>query len=916
MNVPSLRTHHDLADPTQLHKRAGSPLGVMGLQRVVGVWLALCLAAVAASGCSSSDPASQTPVKEGCEADSECPPDTPFCSEGACYECRGSLDCAPGERCTAGACVAGPPCGAGCASGVCNTLENRCVECLATEDCSGGEVCRDQHCVPHCDSTADCNGVGVCDTVVGACVGCQRPTDCPSGRFCQDERCEPQVCTPSESKCEGNAVRHCDGTGSGWVDPIACGDGQTCVEDVGHAYCEVQRCVPGEVTCDLERVVKCRGDGLALEVAEDCVANAQACSAGECTPVTCTPGETFCLGSEYRSCRSDGSSSDLIQTCTSDQHCNDKAGCVLNVCSPGESTCVGNTLHVCDSDGSGYDGGTSCGSNAECINGVCETHACTPDAYFCDGGNVQRCNVDGLSWNLAESCEPGGSCANGESTCRPPLSQSCPPNEWYCGGAYLYKCDANGHNYSESQRCKYGEYCIGNACVPVNCTPGSNFCRDGNAYQCSADGMSDIVFDVCTPQEYCSTIYNHCMAKECVPGATSCAGNYARTCNALGSGYVQVSCSNTGQVCVDGACKTVACTPLSKRCQDSSTAEACSSDGERWDPKACAGDEHCYAGNCVGDYCVKGQIGCNGTIRATCRADGSGWEAGGVDCGAAGQTCFMGECHDAVCTPDTVFCDNGDIYQCNNSGTAARFYSTCSGDYHCGLGMYGAECLLNACAQGLPACDGARATTCNEDGSDYLPGGTLCPAYCAGGSCTNEYFREDFESSLSRWTPLNPDVQATLVSTTSAASSAQSLQLTRQGSTSGPAMEISFGELKPSAISWWASVGVANASSATIQFFGESRSEPVITHGFFTAGSAVHYSSSLLYGTMNYLADTWYHFEIRDLDWVNRRFSYYVDGMQRSAAVGMSQGFGIARIVLECGNAQTTCRFDQIEFTP
>ncbi len=917
MRSPSTNANQDLADPFRRGLTAGSPPGVNARTRRSGLraLLGLALSALLWGGCSSSDPTvDPNSQQQGCDADADCPAATPFCNAGACFECRGNLDCTANEQCAAGACGDGPPCGAGCGEGVCNAQADQCVECLGSDDCDGKAVCRDQHCMPRCDSSADCD-IGVCDTLVGACVACLGPSDCPSGQYCQDQRCEPQACAPNESRCEGNAVRHCNATGSAWAAPIACGENQTCVEESGHAYCDVQRCTPGEVSCDQERVVKCSNDGLKLEVAEDCPASGEACEAGACVPVTCTPGETFCLGNEFRSCRLDGSSSDLIQSCTSDQHCDDSASCLLNVCSPGESTCVGNTLHVCESDGSAYDGGTPCGANAECVSGVCETHACTPDAYFCDGGNVQRCSPDGLSWNLADYCEPGGSCVDGDAACHPSPHYFCTPNEWECAGTLRRKCNATGNGYTDQVYCPSGQECVGADCRPVVCSPNHMFCKDGNSYQCNTDGSEYVIRRVCAENEYCSTNWGDCRSDVCTANTTSCSGNYQRTCNAEGSAYANVYCPGTGQICLNDQCQTVACTPLSSRCADALDAEVCRSDGSGWDPSACGDGRHCSQGKCVFDSCAKGEVQCNGTSIATCKADGSGFESGGVDCAAAGQTCVFGECRDMACTPGSLFCQAEDIYQCDPTGRVAQIVTTC--DFpgaHCEDGQ--SVCVPNVCAPGEPSCDGDRATTCNANGSGYAPSGVVCPVTCAGGSCATSLFSEDFEGAFASWSQTNNDVMASQ-GATGADSSAHSLVLTRTGAATGEALGATFPTAKPSSISWWARVGASSTDYSSIQFIGQAGTNPLIRHGFFAIGSGVRHQWGGLDGSSSYLADTWYHFELRNIDWTTWRFDYFVDGTLRATNVHMDRSdYGISSITLDCGPGQTTCAFDQIELTP
>ncbi|MEZ4370951.1 MAG: hypothetical protein R3B07_08995 [Polyangiaceae bacterium] len=535
------------------------------------------------------------------------------------------------------------------------------------------------------------------------------------------------------------------------------------------------------------------------------------------------------------------------------------------------------------------------------------------DAYFCDGGNVQRCALNGLTWNLADYCKPGESCVDGEPNCRPPTTQYCVPNEWSCYSNLLRKCNATGTGFSQTQSCGSGYVCTNAMCVPVVCSPGTTYC-DGNAARaCSADGQSSVLLDVCSPDENCS--FGSCRAKTCTPGHTVCNGNYQVTCSADGGGYnSQTYCPSSGKVCLDGYCQTVFCTPLQRLCADSSTAQVCRADGSAWDSEPCGNGRHCISGKCVDNPCTAGAVGCSGNVVSTCKADGTGWQPSGPDCAATGQTCIVGECRDLVCTPGTAFCQEGDVYDCPN-GNGARLYNRCDKDLHCKDGYYGVDCYFDVCPQGMATCDGNRATTCKSDGSGYEPGGTTCAQYCVAGACSTSYFQEAFDTTLAQWTSTNPDVQASLVNVTTAESSALSLLLTRTGTTTGAALETSFAEHRPSAISWWAQVGTASTDAATIRF-DDTASTALVTQGFFANGSGLK-NGTTLSGAAPYLADTWYHLELRNIDWLDRTFDYYVDGSLRATQIRMPSGkYGIGSISLDCSGTQTTCRFDQIEFTP
>lgn len=89
-----------------------------------------------------------------------------------------------------------------------------------------------------------------------------------------------------------------------------------------------------------------------------------------------------------------------------------------------------------------------------------------------------------------------------------------------------------------------------------------------------------------------------------------------------------------------------------------------------------------------------------------------------------------------------------------------------------------------------------------------------------------------------------------------------------------------------------------------------------MTQGFFANGSGLK-NGTTLSGAAPYLADTWYHLELRNIDWLSRTFDYYVDGSLRATQIRLPSGkYGIGSIALDCGGGHTSCRFDQIEFTP
>jgi len=58
--------------------------------------------------------------------------------------------------------------------------------------------------------------------------------------------------------------------------------------------------------------------------------------------------------------------------------------------------------------------------------------------------------------------------------------------------------------------------------------------------------------------------------------------------------------------------------------------------------------------------CEPNEALCDGAIATTCKADGSGFAAGGIKCSSQ-QTCQMGVCQEHECTPGRDACNDGKV---------------------------------------------------------------------------------------------------------------------------------------------------------------------------------------------------------------------------------------------------------------
>ncbi len=186
-----------------------------------------------------------------------------------------------GNDCTSDDCANGVPVntpeapGVLCAGGVCDGTGD-CVECLVGSDCAPGEACKNGLCVaPTCmdgakngsETDVDCGGAA-CDPC-GAGGDCVLDGDCVS-LVCNGGTCTPPACgdgvkQAGEACDDGNTLNcdgcrgNCSGTETGCGDGYVCGaeqcdDGNVLSGDGCTAQCTAEGCGDGVVqageTCD------------------------------------------------------------------------------------------------------------------------------------------------------------------------------------------------------------------------------------------------------------------------------------------------------------------------------------------------------------------------------------------------------------------------------------------------------------------------------------------------------------------------------------------------------------------------------------------------------------------------------------------------------------------------------------------
>jgi hypothetical protein len=438
-------------------------------------------------------------------------------------------------------------------------------------------------------------------------------------------------------------------------------------------------------------------------------------------------------------------------------------------------------------------------------------------------------------------------------------------------------------------------------CVGTNDCPMTHKCVDGackikcmSDTQCTSMGLlCDLTRGVCSqcvgandcrPEQYCAS--GTCAADICTAGTSSCENNAVVTCRSDGSGFGSpLSCGS--QVCVPSgttaACKDRLCTPAVVSC------------------------------NPLGEQVIK------------CAADGlSGTVVS--DCAAMNQVCVAAQCVAGVCPPGKRFCMGQDVRQCSVKGDTSTPVQTCLASQFCEAAT--GSCKTKVCTASQPACNGRISTTCNADGSGYMPGGNDCsPKYCSAGNCVDYLFHEDFEDGdLVGWTNGTGTYTRTVTSMpgTAGAGTNYSLYLAKNGGVSGNydgVYQLFGSALTPSSVSWWVRIpssplyyagNLALFSSATA-----STTYQLFRAYFYSASIYVVDGSGTL-AQKAYSYNIWYHLEMRNISWLNRTYDLYIDNvLVKSGALLGGSGYSISRIDLyDYYPNYDFAYFDQIDFLP
>jgi len=404
------------------------------------------------------------------------------------------------------------------------------------------------------------------------------------------------------------------------------------------------------------------------------------------------------------------------------------------------------------------------------------------------------------------------------------------------------------------------------------CTPMGMLCDTGRGYCVDCVTSND-----CAPAAYCSD--GACLGDVCTQGASTCQSDtIVAHCKSDGSGFdTPVTCAS-GQVCAGTAgassCQTLTCTPAVTYCDpQSDKILVCAADG----------------------------------LSSTTKSD----------CAASGQVCVAGACVAPVCPKGMRFCQGRDLRQCSATGNSSTLVQTCPSTQYCDAPSMMCKAVL--CTPGQLGCNGNVVATCNADGSGFVAGGTACdPNLCSAAACITVFLNETFEDgSYARWAlgPGNFTVSAAATPGANGTLHALTLTFNAVGSATTGLSYTFAAPVQPRTVSYWVKSASTGSGQAYTRFVNGT--DVLFYSNFVSDRLYATYGTGGAFSAVTAAADTWYHVELRNIDWAARTFDFYVEG----AAVATTRPFSgsstsIGAIQLYNAAPETASYWDEIEVVP
>jgi hypothetical protein len=641
-----------------------------------------------------------------CVADNQC--FTTHCSDGFCcdFACDGSCDaCAASLGASQnGSCTVVAKGGAGVAPS--------CAPYL----CDGNSASCPTGCVDdtNCDAADYCDGSKHCVTKLGEGGVCGRTRMCRSG-FCADGFCCNSACDASCDVCSASLGATANGTCS----PARLGS-------AGAPACGVFRCDGTHSTCPSQ----CASDAVCgpstycngvtcvapLPTGSACTASRQ-CSSGACVDGFCC--NSACNGACDVCAQALGAASDGMCT-PSAQGSTGSPSCAPFLCDGAQGTCPTTCLSATDCSTRGYcaaDGtcqpkqapGGACNGPDACLSGFCV------DGFCCNSACNDACDACNAPGNVG-TCSPVAAGVAGKTSCGAYLCDgsaiSCPTTcEANAGCVAADYCDANSHCVPRLTN--------GNACTDVGqCASGN--CVDGFCCNAACNDGCDV----------CAKLLGASADGTCTSAIGGTAGN------PLCTPYL---CDGSSNVCPTTCTSDAACV----------AGDFCNA-SHRCVPKAinggtCSGTNQCTSGFCVGGTCCN--TGCGGSCEVCARSQGASVDGTctSAPSGAAGSPqCAPYLCDGsrnfcpATCASDSNcvagdYCDSTQhcVVKTPNGGTCSAVNQCASGNCVDGF------CCNTACAEGCDVC--AKSLGASADGACTpspagTPGAPLCTPYLCDGA--------------------------------------------------------------------------------------------------------------------------------------------------------------------------------------
>lgn len=641
----------------------------------------------------ATDTCRQCLVSAECNDNNPCTTDTCTASFTCQYTahtnpCDDGNPCTTNDRCSAGACVGGPPPNCNdnnvCSTDSCDPV----LGCIHTDNllpCDDGNACTLQDfclqgtCRPgrdrECDDDNSCTNDS-CNPFSG-CVFTNRTGSCDDGNPCTlSDVCSNGTCTGTPMNCSDSVqctIDQCvDGVCLNVPDNSRCSNGDWCD---GTETCDATLgCLPGTPPCD---------DNIPCTI-DNCNPDFQTCS-HTANHAACSNG-LFCDGVEQ--CH-------LVNGCEPGEapDCDDGVECTVDSCDEQAQDCI----HEPDD--------LVCEDNNVCTDDICTETGCEYEF------NTDACD-DGFACTINDTCA-NGACAGTAVVC--PEGEQCDPADGQCKA-----CLNNGH-CNDNNGCT-DDTCNAGACVY---TPNSLLCDDGlfcTLTDVCSGGICTGSGDPC-PEQLCNDVTNACVqclaASDCqddnvctdnicnngacefLPNTASCSdGLHCNGAEVCGSGSCQ---AGTPPNCSDGIpCTTDTCNETTDSCDHTPVNSACD------DGLFCTGVETCHA-----------TLGCVAGTPPVCDD--------GVPCTV--DTCDVGT--DAcLFTPDDDFCDDDQF--CNG-------VETCSATLGCQPGTpvdcssLDTQCTDGVCNEATDACEALPVIGACDDG-------LFCTSndLCSNGTCIGQ----------------------------------------------------------------------------------------------------------------------------------------------------------------------------------